>query len=205
MFYTEFYYNAQIPRQMHGMTGFSTIYVVRPGDTLFEISRRFNVPIGVIVAINNIENPNVIFPGQRLVIPMIPISPMPPLPVLREGSRGVYVVFLQRLLLANGYNIGIIDGVFDMRIRQAVERVQRDRGFPVTGVVEIQTWRTLMEQAPEIVRPPAFPVIHTVAPGDTLFDIAARYNVSLALLIAVNRIADPNVIYPGMRIIIPLQ
>jgi LysM repeat protein len=44
---------------------------------------------------------------------------------------------------------------------------------------------------------------YTVRPGDTLSDIAARHNVSLAALVAANRITNPGVIHPGQRIGIP--
>ncbi|MGB9661050.1 MAG: LysM peptidoglycan-binding domain-containing protein [Moorellaceae bacterium] len=52
------------------------IYVVRPGDTLFEIARRFGTTVERIVAANpQITDPNVIFPGQRLCIPLFPPHP----------------------------------------------------------------------------------------------------------------------------------
>ncbi|MDQ2086537.1 LysM peptidoglycan-binding domain-containing protein [Herbivorax sp. ANBcel31] len=206
MYYSpEFFYDGDIFRQMSGMPGFSTVYVVRPGDTLGKIAGSFNTTVEMIARVNNIENPDLIYPGQRLVIPRMPIQPMPALPVLRPGDRGIYVIFLQRLLLANGYDIGVIDGNFGECMRQAVIRLQRDRGIPVTGMVGRRTWQTLIEQAPEIVRPPAAPIVYTVEPGDTLYSIAARYNISLQLLIATNRLENPDLIYPGMRIIIPLQ
>ncbi|MGN6752251.1 MAG: LysM peptidoglycan-binding domain-containing protein [Intrasporangium sp.] len=44
---------------------------------------------------------------------------------------------------------------------------------------------------------------YTVRPGDTLSDIAARHNVSLAALVAANRITNPGVIHPGQRVAIP--
>lgn len=43
-------------------------YVVKKGDTLWEISRRYNVTINQLVEINNIKNPNLIYPGQTLII-----------------------------------------------------------------------------------------------------------------------------------------
>jgi putative chitinase len=44
-------------------------YVVQPGDTLFRISIRFGVPLQRLVEANNIQNANVIYWGQVLVIP----------------------------------------------------------------------------------------------------------------------------------------
>ena len=45
-----------------------TLYVVRRGDTLWGISRRFGVSIARIVMLNRISNPNLIYPGNILRI-----------------------------------------------------------------------------------------------------------------------------------------
>jgi LysM repeat protein len=44
------------------------IYTVRPGDTLYRIAQRFGTQVSTIVAFNYLDNPNLIFPGQQLVI-----------------------------------------------------------------------------------------------------------------------------------------
>lgn len=41
-------------------------YVVRPGDTLFNIANRYNITVGQILQLNSIENPDVIYPGRVL-------------------------------------------------------------------------------------------------------------------------------------------
>lgn len=41
-------------------------YTVRPGDTLSSIAGRFNTSVGELASINNISNPNLIYPGQVL-------------------------------------------------------------------------------------------------------------------------------------------
>ena len=41
-------------------------YVVKKGDTLCSIARNFNTTYQVLAEINNIENPNLIFPNQVL-------------------------------------------------------------------------------------------------------------------------------------------
>jgi len=44
---------------------------------------------------------------------------------------------------------------------------------------------------------------YTVKPGDTLWQIAQSYNVSLQALVAANNLADPDRIVPGQVIVIP--
>ena len=46
-----------------------TIYVVRSGDSVWKIARMFGVSMESIIAANNLQNPNLIFPGQQLIIP----------------------------------------------------------------------------------------------------------------------------------------
>ncbi|MBW4439187.1 MAG: LysM peptidoglycan-binding domain-containing protein [Pleurocapsa minor GSE-CHR-MK-17-07R] len=46
-----------------------TTYVVQRGDFLSAIARRFNVTTTAIITRNSIANPNLIYPGQQLIIP----------------------------------------------------------------------------------------------------------------------------------------
>ena len=50
-------------------TNNDTTYVVRSGDTLFSIARKFGVTVAAIARANGITNTSLIFVGQRLVIP----------------------------------------------------------------------------------------------------------------------------------------
>lgn len=58
--------------------GGQTTYVVQPGDTLSAIARRFGTTVAVLVQLNNIPNPNLIYVGQVLVVPGS--GPPPPSP-----------------------------------------------------------------------------------------------------------------------------
>lgn len=45
--------------------------------------------------------------------------------------------------------------------------------------------------------------IHTVEPGDTLWQIAVRYNASIKTIMDANGITDANMLWVGQRIVIP--
>lgn len=45
-----------------------TIYIVKSGDTLSEIAKKYNTTYQKIAKDNNISNPNLIYPNQKLVI-----------------------------------------------------------------------------------------------------------------------------------------
>ena len=46
-----------------------TTYTVKAGDTLSAIGKRFGVNWKDIASLNNIKNPNLIYPGQVFKIP----------------------------------------------------------------------------------------------------------------------------------------
>ncbi|MGB2991745.1 MAG: LysM peptidoglycan-binding domain-containing protein, partial [Paenisporosarcina sp.] len=44
-------------------------YTVRPGDTLYQISRRWQLPAESLIAANNLQAPYTIYVGQQLSVP----------------------------------------------------------------------------------------------------------------------------------------
>lgn len=59
-------------------------------------------------------------------------------------------------------------------------------------------------RTPEATPEPNDVIVYTVRSGDTLSGIAARYAVTYQRLAVYNGISNPNLIYPGQRIRIPL-
>lgn len=47
-------------------------YTVVPGDTLYGIARNYNSTVANILKFNYIPNPNLIFVGQQIIIPLSP-------------------------------------------------------------------------------------------------------------------------------------
>ncbi len=45
------------------------LYVVQPGDTLWKVAKRYSAPMDVLQQINELENPDLLLPGQKLLIP----------------------------------------------------------------------------------------------------------------------------------------
>lgn len=71
-------------------------YVVRKGDTLSSIARRFNVTVEDILKVNpQIKDPNLIYPGQVIIIPggvTPPIKPTPVPPSSPPSGSGIQYV-----------------------------------------------------------------------------------------------------------------
>lgn len=55
------------PTPMPPLPG-AMIYMVQPGDSLWTIAKRYHTTIDAILAVNEIENPDLIYPGQKLLI-----------------------------------------------------------------------------------------------------------------------------------------
>lgn len=49
---------------------------------------------------------------------------------------------------------------------------------------------------------PTASLVYTVQPGDTLYKLAQTYNTTVAKLVQLNKIPNPNLIYPNQQIII---
>jgi hypothetical protein len=65
------------------------------------------------------------------------------LPVLKKGAKGSEVLTLQKLLVANGYNI-TLDGSLGAKTLNALECYQEDEGLEVDGSCGKATWSKLL-------------------------------------------------------------
>lgn len=59
--------NSNVHGSESNSTG-KTYYTIKRGDTLWGIARRYGTTVQNLVNWNNIQNPNLIFPGQRLIL-----------------------------------------------------------------------------------------------------------------------------------------
>lgn len=68
-------------------------------------------------------------------------------PVVRNGSRGIYVLVLQDALNALGYNTYTLDGAFGNNTRNALISYQRNNGLTADGIAGCATWTRLVSEA----------------------------------------------------------
>lgn len=73
-------------------------------------------------------------------------------PLVKQGSKGVYVLIAQDGLNTLGYTTGGLDGVFGTKSKNAVIRYQRSRGLSADGIIGCNTWRSLQENVIETGR-----------------------------------------------------
>lgn len=67
-------------------------------------------------------------------------------PLIRQGSKGVYVLVAQDGLNTLGYRTGGLDGIFGNQTKNAVLTYQRSRGLGIDGIIGCNTWRALQEE-----------------------------------------------------------
>ena len=72
-----------------------------------------------------------------------PACPTGGYPVIRQGSKGVYVMVLQDALNYLGFSTGTIDGLFGTNTKKAVIRFQRANSLSPDGIVGCNTWRKI--------------------------------------------------------------
>ena len=64
-------------------------------------------------------------------------------PIIKVGSRGRFVRYLQFMLKIEGYNIGSVDGVFGPNTQNAVIAFQQANNLTPDGIVGPKTWESI--------------------------------------------------------------
>lgn len=156
-------------------TGTTTIIIQR-GDTLSEIALKYNTTVARLVELNKIANPDLIYAGEILVVPI----------KNEDGTSDDSVYIVQRgdtlYSIAQRYNTTVNALVFANQIKNPNLIFVGQRLTIPTN--KYDTSYTL----------------YKIRRGDTLYSIARRYNTSIANIVRLNRIANPNLIYAGETI-----
>ncbi|NLC51325.1 MAG: LysM peptidoglycan-binding domain-containing protein [Firmicutes bacterium] len=156
-------------------------HLVRSGDTLFFIAQQYGLTLDLLIAGNpQIPNPNVIQVTQVINLPVTP-----PLPPDLPNTVPLYVTggeTLTSIAQRTGVTVADILAVNPQIEDPNLIRVGQIINIP-TGEVEIP------ERALNIV----------VRPGDTLFQLAQVFGVTVEDILEVNPgITDPDEIQPGL-------
>jgi len=168
--------------------GQTVIYVVRSGDTLYSIARRYGTTVQAVAQINNISNPSRIYVGQQLLIPRgANVTPVPPAP---PPSSTTYVVQRGDTLWSIARRYGT-----------TVQAIAILNSIPNPSLIYAGQ-RLLIPGGSGTPLPPAVKV-HIVQPGETLYSIARRYGTTYWAIAMANNLPNPNVIYAGQRLVIP--
>ncbi|MDO4282749.1 MAG: GH25 family lysozyme [Clostridia bacterium] len=151
--------------------------IVKSGDTLSALAYQYGTTVQNIVNLNNIQNPNVIYIGQRILIRTTNNA-------ISNSDTKVYIVKYGDTLnaIARKYNVTVQSIAIENHI---------------TNPNYIYVGQRLIIEDVRYDRHETGHSIYVVRPGDTLSQIALRYGVTVDYLVNLNSIMNPNLIYVG--------
>lgn len=156
-------------------------YTVVYGDTLSELSLRFNTTVQKLVELNDIANPNLIYVGQVLIVPD-----------MGKGKKRIsYIV-------RRGDTLSKIAKTYNTTVQKLVElnNIQNPNLIYIGQTLIIETNSSSSSGISYIT--------YTVRRGNTLWAIARRYNTTVSAIATLNQIQNPNLIYVGQVLRIPI-
>ena len=116
---------------------------------------------------------------------------------LKYGMEGYAVKLLQYALARAGLEPGNADGIFGRRTAKALQQFQRDQGLAADGVAGKLTWAALYPYITGYT-------LHRITAGDTLYQLAKRYGTTMEALRTANPALDPEGLFIGSTLTIPL-
>lgn len=159
---------------------------VQSGNTLWGIAREYHTTVSSIVSLNDIANPNLIYPGQELNIYQV-------------QKRNSYI---NTPTGTTYYRVVAGDTLSEIALRfnTTVENLVQLNNIVNPDL--IYTGQLLVISYGGGSTSNTFS--YTIVYGDTLSEIALRYGTTIEELARINGIANPNLIYAGETIQIPL-
>jgi LysM repeat protein len=172
--------------------------VVQPGDTLSVLADRLGINVTTLVALNHLSNPDVILPGQLLIVgPDAPAQTVSSAPTPRPAVTLVtHVVSVGEHLtaIAHRYKTTVLAIVAANHMVNANRiLVGQQLKIPVPASKEMSPTATAATIGSYRVRA-----------GETLTAIAARYRTSVERLVQLNPLPNPSFIMAGTLLRVPL-
>ena len=166
----------------------SVEYTVQSGDTLSAIARRYGTTVQELVDINNIQNPDLIYPGEKLRI-----LTNSTIPGNEERGTGDIIYTVQRgntlSQIAREYNVSV-EHIVELNDIEDPNLIYPGQKLRITesNVTDLSPVDNTIQ------------VYYVVKEGDTLNRIARRFGITLNEILQYNDIQNPNLIYPGQTI-----
>lgn len=206
------------------------VYTVKAGDTLYKIAKKFDTTTGMIARYNGLVEPDLIYTGQILRIPVSEIpcknKPYPPfvIHIVKKGDTLASIALMhnsgiERIAAMNDISdpdritegqvlkIPVLcDDEYTVQKGDTLYSIAKKTGMTVDELAEKNNIadpdKITAGQAVTVGEPDEERLECTVKSGDTLYMIARRYGVSVPYLINLNRLTDLDFLQPGQIIII---
>lgn len=179
---------------------------VTNGDTLWSLSKEYNAPLKLIVAINNVEDEDTLSIGQIIKIPQdnLPVADYT-LHTVKKGETLWSIaqecnLSINQIIAANNLaNSELIS------IGQQIEIPSTKNTAPETNIITQPVIDKPNNKINSNISQPenAEPTIYTVKAGDNLWNISRKYGVSVAVITDINHLGDKDLLSLGQKIEIP--
>ncbi len=169
------------------------VYIVRRNDTLWDIANGFSVSVDSLCTANGLSRRDVIKPGQRLNIPdgaSTFVAPARQQTLKVSGTRHTVRAGDTLSDIASAYNVSV----------SSLKRANGLRSSRIYPGKELLLPAAVEKSTPE--RTVVGPGTYKVQKGDTLYDIARRFGISISDLRRANGLRTSR-IYPGDVLQIP--
>jgi LysM repeat protein len=160
-------------------------YTIKAGDTFYALARMYNTTTAAIIAANPSVNPNALMIGQQICIPKQTTYP--------PCTSGNY------------YTIRQGDTLYAIAARYNVTYNALVAANPGIMPTNLMVGTVICIPTPTPVTCPGGSKAYTVMAGDTLYSIAARYNITVDAIMRLNPSLDPNSLLIGQVICLPVS
>lgn len=159
------------------------LYKVQKGDTLWKIAKKYNTTVNHLAQINNIKNPNLIYVGEIMTISCNHNN--------NENTNTNQDIINYKIKLGDTLS------QIAMRYNTTVSSIVSLNNIKNPNIIYAGNVIKIKKNNSNSANNASY---YTVRSGNTLWGIAQSYNTSVANLVRMNRIRNPNLIYPGQRI-----
>jgi LysM repeat protein len=180
----------------------NTIYFVQPGDSLYQIARKFNTTVAEIKAVNNLQS-DVIYVGQRLYIPGRGSDTPPEMP--DNDSQQSYLVQPGDSLyqIARKFNTTVAEIKAVNNLQSDVIYVGQRLNIPGTGSGN-SGGDTADPEVPGNDSDAPYSeegIVYFVRPGDSLYLISLKFKTTVEKIRTFNSLVN-NALYVGQMLYI---
>ena len=196
-------------------------YIVRPGDTLFGIALKFNVPFETLKNLNNLPDPDKIQPGQVIRVPVseefYQIARLvqeqcdltqTPAPSAETAAVSAEIPTTETASAECDENPpSIIYRRYRIRRGDTIYLLAKEYGTTTGNILSLNPQITDVRnlQIGSVITipiPPENSYIYVVRPGDTLYSIARSQGVTVEDIMRYNYIESDYTVYPGQQLLI---
>ena len=182
----------------------ATTYTVVSGDNLTKIAKKHGTTVAELERANKLTGSSRLSIGQKLLIPgKAPVSVGPA--GAGSAAGATYTVKAGDTLAGIARHVGSTSAELKRinNLRSDYVFVGQMLKVPAGGgTAEAMAAPAAMAAAAPVKKADGS-VVHVVKPGETLGQIARKYQVKLSDLAVANNIADPKKIRPGQELVIP--